>query len=243
MHTLSALKPRFKQFIPRMGQVRPHAPVRLSSVGSVDARVEDLRLNDLPKAMRLSAARSTPVAHSDSGQAAHAPKYRAEKDRRAPAMRRCGRTGPKVCACAMPIDTAVTATTSPTARAPVASNSTPARRLENFFSETGEAKPTFPGSVVIVRYPSRIGLRESHDRGGARLPSGQSLAKLLTNKGNFVVLVNEELTRQAAERINRKCALRASENQGSGIRGFQVVLTFEFPDPWPAMPPGWRRPD
>jgi hypothetical protein len=51
----------------------------------------------------------------------------------------------------MPIDTAVAATTSETASATVANNSTPAlRRFDNFFSVIGDAKPTVPVSSVMV---------------------------------------------------------------------------------------------
>jgi hypothetical protein len=59
-------------------------------------------------------------------------------------------TAPHACARAMPIDTAVAAITSETASATVANSSMPTRRLENLFSITGDAKPTFPVSSVIL---------------------------------------------------------------------------------------------
>jgi hypothetical protein len=49
----------------------------------------------------------------------------------------------------MPIDTAVTATTSDIASATVASSSTPQRRLENVLSEMGDVKPAVPVSSVM----------------------------------------------------------------------------------------------
>ena len=55
------------------------------------------------------------------------------------------------CARATPNDTAVAATISEKASASVAINSTPAVRfLDNDFSETGDAKPTFPVSAVMM---------------------------------------------------------------------------------------------
>ena len=59
-------------------------------------------------------------------------------------------TACSACARAMPIDTAVAATSSETASASVANISTPARRrLANVFSSMGDAKPAFPVSSVI----------------------------------------------------------------------------------------------
>jgi len=50
----------------------------------------------------------------------------------------------------MPIDTAVAATTSETARATVANSSMPRRRLAKLLCAMGDAKPTFPVSSVMV---------------------------------------------------------------------------------------------
>jgi hypothetical protein len=56
------------------------------------------------------------------------------------------------CARATPKDTAVAATISEMASASVAINSTPrVRFFDNAFSEMGDAKPTFPVSVVMAR--------------------------------------------------------------------------------------------
>jgi hypothetical protein len=66
-------------------------------------------------------------------------------------------SGPAACARATPKDTAVAATTSETASASVAINSTPTVRfLDNELSEMGDAKPTFPVSAVMAFHPSRI---------------------------------------------------------------------------------------
>src|SRR5579863_5085449 len=66
-------------------------------------------------------------------------------------------TACSACARAMPIDTAVAATSSDSASASVAKSSTPARRrLANVFSEIGEVKPAIPVSSVIA-----VVLRES----------------------------------------------------------------------------------
>ena len=65
---------------------------------------------------------------------------------------------------AMPIDTAVAATTSETASASVANSSTPRRRLDIFRPASGDAKPMHPFNsllwsaytAVVTFLPSRI---------------------------------------------------------------------------------------
>jgi len=61
-----------------------------------------------------------------------------------------GKAG-RIWARAMPIDTAVAATSSETASASVANISTPARRrLAHVFSAMGDAKPAVPVSSVMI---------------------------------------------------------------------------------------------
>jgi hypothetical protein len=85
------------------------------------------------------------------------------------------------CARATPNDTAVAATINDKASVSVAINSIPAVRfLDNDFSETGDAKPTFPVSAVMMvssfanQWVALSGI------------SHRTWAKPLTNKGDSV---------------------------------------------------------
>src|ERR1700692_3063513 len=101
----------------------------------------------------------------------------------------------KACARATPIDTAVAATISEMTSAKVAISSTAARRrLANRCSEIGEVKPTSPVRRLIVGILRESKSALSHYRRGCRRAFDESLAKLLTKKGKFVVLVNGWLT-------------------------------------------------
>jgi hypothetical protein len=91
------------------------------------------------------------------------------------------RIGTADCARATPNDTAVAATISEIASATVAISSTPAVRfLDNDFSETGDAKPTFPVSAVMM-------VSSFANRWVAlSVISHRTWAKPLTNKGDSV---------------------------------------------------------
>src|SRR5580704_6422060 len=105
----------------------------------------------------------------------------------------------RACARAMPIDTAVAARIRQTTSAKVANNSTPRMRHRVIlFVETGDAKPAFPVSSVMI-----LILRESVRC--VTVKSLRTLAKLLRNKGDSAFLVNGVLTPRALEAINYRC--------------------------------------
>jgi hypothetical protein len=91
------------------------------------------------------------------------------------------RFGTADCARATPNDTAVAAMISEIASASVAINSTPVVRfLDNDFSETGDAKPTFPVSAVMMVWSF------ANQKCFVARTSHRTWAKPLTNKGDSV---------------------------------------------------------
>src|SRR3974390_301744 len=118
-------------------------------------------------------------------------------------------TAPAAPARAMPIDTAVAATAVDSASAAVAMNSTKAveRRLgvqvRRLWCPTAlrmRDSLNIPAPRISLRFHLEI-------RGRCRRLFGRTRAKALTNKGNFMFLVNEQLTR---ERFAQTCGAHAT---------------------------------